>query len=837
MNFANDDDELLKQIMNKGNEGYDDINVDDELNALEAEVNGPKSNDKKKKGDNDDLSLSDLSDDDEKSNEDKKANEELKQLENEDLDDDDEDIDNKIQQKPKIETLKKAIDQNPTQQRINTENLNKEIQNKKQITNQQTKQQSLKISDDIYPEKPEGKYHSVQKMTSLGVLKEEKELCDKIIQYKKKFNLDYDTWEIKKEDIDQRSQQITTTIENGVWDFDMYKKKIKEQSDWESKLLFFLTKDPILSPNQKAELKKRVEKRIQIIKQELAQQIEENEDEEEKTDVKKEEKPKIETKKEEKKEEKKNEQLQKKNTHVVKVPKDKEKEECDKLTEIVTERLKEYRDALEYFKKNDLTKQQAPCINSAKEICIELKKIKDGNWKDVDEFELPDPVVPEFIYGYSNDERKKKFTKIITGIFNQKKEISEEMQKKIDAFKKLSKAKFQKIQNAAKNDLDIMKTKKEKYEKILSLLKLNVQDKWVPAPLFVEEQEEIKIEKINKDIPENVVKVIIGKTNYVKDGLILVIKLLDTKADEFKFEQKSPGNISKSFDWKLDKYDFKGFYQKTVSIELYSKKIMKNELKGYANIQPKGLKDHIEYKNNFNLELESEKEGKKIEVIFKVRNACHTPEYETTTKSIFSITKIYPSFKNNNTNVQPIKLDAINTPKVTSNDLKIEETKKPQIKQIEQKPKPNNVVAKPSQATQTDQNPVSKGQPIDKSKFSEEELNDPDCVNALNTLQVLEFKHKKYEDIRSKIDGRTPRELMQKIVKIKCKINVLNQSLGDTIGPEDYLNLLKNTFAHDKLLAEYFAQQNDAEKGKLVRERLPLLLKETQELMAQMGAK
>ena len=147
------------------------------------------------------------------------------------------------------------------------------------------------------------------------------------------------------------------------------------------------------------------------------------------------------------------------------------------------------------------------------------------------------------------------------------------------------------------------------------------------------------------------------------------MKLLDTKADEFKFEQKSPGNISKSFDWKLDKYDFKGFYQKTVSIELYSKKIMKNELKGYANIQPKGLKDHIEYKNNFNLELESEKEGKKIEVIFKVRNACHTPEYETTTKSIFSITKIYPSFKNNNTNVQPIKLDTINTPKVTPNDL------------------------------------------------------------------------------------------------------------------------------------------------------------------------
>ena len=78
---------------------------------------------------------------------------------------------------------------------------------------------------------------------------------------------------------------------------------------------------------------------------------------------------------------------------------------------------------------------------------------------------------------------------------------------------------------------------------------------------------------------------------------------------------------------------------------------------------------------------------------------------------------------------------------------------------------------------------------------------------------------------------------MQKIIKIKCKINVLNDSLGDSIGPEDYLTLLKNTFAHDKLLAEYFAQQNDEEKGKLVRERLPLIVKETQDLKSQMGLK
>ena len=104
------------------------------------------------------------------------------------------------------------------------------------------------------------------------------------------------------------------------------------------------------------------------------------------------------------------------------------------------------------------------------------------------------------------------------------------------------------------------------------------------------------------------------------------------------------------------------------------------------------------------------------------------------------------------------------------------------------------------------------GAPIDKSQFKEEELNDPDCLDCLNTLSVLQFKQNKYEEIRNKIDGRTPRELMQRIVRIKCKYQTLEESLGDEISPQDYLTLLKVTFDHDKKLAEYFKQIGDKEK-------------------------
>ena len=81
------------------------------------------------------------------------------------------------------------------------------------------------------------------------------------------------------------------------------------------------------------------------------------------------------------------------------VPKEKEAETIKRLTQIVTDRLNEYRAAIDYFKNNELSEQQTNAIKCAKVICVELKKIQDGNWKEVNEFTLPDPVTPEFIYG------------------------------------------------------------------------------------------------------------------------------------------------------------------------------------------------------------------------------------------------------------------------------------------------------------------------------------------------------------------------------------------------------------------------------------------------------
>ena len=331
---------------------------------------------------------------------------------------------------------------------------------------------------DFYPDVVENKYHSVAKMDSLGVLEKEKEICDLIIGYKQKKGEDFDTWEFKKESLDTRKDTITSSIENGIMDFEGYKKKIKNQYQWETKLLTFVDKDPNLNDAQKKIIKERINKRKKIIEEELTQ----NPDEEAAA-----EEPKEVTKPKEAEPKKKKEELVTKKSlnPMFNVSKDKEEDEVKRLTQVVTDRLNEYRAAIDYFKVNELSEQQTSAIKAAKEICIELKKIQDGKWKEVNEFKLPDPVIPEYIYGYTKEERQKRFAVIISEYKKQRTGVQNDLKARIEAFKKLKPAQFKKIEAVAKKDLDGLKTKAEKYTKIIKLLEEKFQDKWVPSPLYI----------------------------------------------------------------------------------------------------------------------------------------------------------------------------------------------------------------------------------------------------------------------------------------------------------------------------------------------------------------
>ena len=50
---------------------------------------------------------------------------------------------------------------------------------------------------------------------------------------------------------------------------------------------------------------------------------------------------------------------------------------------------------------------------------------------------------------------------------------------------------------------------------MMKLLREDFQNKWIPAPLYSEKMENIDLENIKEDIPENVLRIEFKKTDYI----------------------------------------------------------------------------------------------------------------------------------------------------------------------------------------------------------------------------------------------------------------------------------------------------------------------------------
>ena len=96
------------------------------------------------------------------------------------------------------------------------------------------------------------------------------------------------------------------------------------------------------------------------------------------------------------------------------------------LKKEIEERIKEYELAIEYFKNNEYKEEQIKKGEEDKKILIEsLEKINKG--EKIDDKSIPKEITPEYIYGYSNDERLKKYYDLIIKIIEEKKKLKEEL--------------------------------------------------------------------------------------------------------------------------------------------------------------------------------------------------------------------------------------------------------------------------------------------------------------------------------------------------------------------------------------------------------------------------
>ena len=117
-------------------------------------------------------------------------------------------------------------------------------------------------------------------------------------------------------------------------------------------------------------------------------------------------------------------------------------------------------------------------------------------------------------------------------------------------------------------------------------------------------------------------------------------------------------------------------------------------------------------------------------------------------------------------------------------------------------------------------------------KLSKAEIENPDIIDNLITIQVLDYKINEYTEKIKKIEGRTPKELREFMVKLKVKKTKLEESLGNDISPTDYLNGIKHQLDHDKALYVHFNTSKQTDKAELVKKRIGIMLKEKKEMEA-----
>ena len=314
------------------------------------------------------------------------------------------------------------------------------------------------------------------------------------------------------------------------------------------------------------------------------------------------------------------------------------------LKKLIEERIKEYEMAIEYFKKNEYKEEQIKKGEDDIKILTDLlEKINSG--EEIDEKLIPKEITPEYINGYSNEERIKKYYEIIIKIIEEKKKLKKELENEIKELKKLKESQILSIENDIINDFEKIKRKKEKYDEIINILRDDFSNKWIPAPLYSEKEEKVDLEIIKEDIPENTIRIEFGTTDYAKNKKVILTAELEGTNYKEEWEQKAIKDWSHIIEWQLNNEDYKNLSTKVLHFQVNERlRGNKNKFKGEGKIKLDKLENENEFSEFFEFTLKTKRMVPHVNIAFKIRK-CIKPKTEKFTKRIFCFTKFYPPFK------------------------------------------------------------------------------------------------------------------------------------------------------------------------------------------------
>ena len=199
--------------------------------------------------------------------------------------------------------------------------------------------------------------------------------------------------------------------------------------------------------------------------------------------------------------------------------------------------LNEYKNAKDYFNKNKLKEQEIVAINKCLEIQTIKNKIESNSPYNSDK--IPKPITPEFIYGYSKEERNQRFINILNKFYHDKRILEQ----KLNSERKYA---------ITKNIISMYKKEEAQLKEINKIIKCleNISNnKWAPAPKYELESKYFQVEKISYKNCEFKIIFQVKKEDYIKDNINLKISFKVNEAKTLYKEIKLIMDNNYSDEW------------------------------------------------------------------------------------------------------------------------------------------------------------------------------------------------------------------------------------------------------------------------------------------------
>lgn len=461
--------------------------------------------------------------------------------------------------------------------------------------------------------------------------------------------------------------------------------------------------------------------------------------------------------------------------------------------------LLELKDAFLYLRETGQTAQLEAVMKKAEQCQKVVDRFKAGE----EPTHYVAPLLPEDLLGMTEPVRLRSLEQIISQMQASQAAYKD---KAIAAIKAGDKA------TAAQH-----KGKMQRYEKMANLASELRQNPWQPLPVLVQEEIKLTEQVANEELAENEVCVVLSDATGFpdSDSFYCTGQLALANSQTVSFTSRPVQRVNQHGfkhieKMTIDPKQIPSLDRRRLTIEVWQHRTLWSDVSmGSFTVKLAELagKCTVEMKQALS------RGGPTLKVVVQVKRALKAQETRTVSVHETVIGSVLPPFK---------KADgSLFAPSKAA------------------PPQPSQAAPGPSQSAGARAPPPiqeeSKSIPSP-SSLSPEEIKDPTILSNLNSYEVLEAEKNRLLALiaQAREKGVNPapyqnkqREVMRKQATIQAQVD------NGVITPEAYQKVVSDSIEHDMQLARYFKEKGDAERLKIVVERVKTMKKELAEMAGQ----